>query len=285
MVTSPASAPAAPRGQVRTAIANAAARTGVDFDYLLAQARLESGLNPNARARTSSASGLYQFIGSTWLETLDRHAEKHGLGWAGEAIDMVRGRAVVDDASTRSSLMRLRFDPGVSALMAAELASDNAAELQPILGRAPDAGELYLAHFLGAQGAKRFLAGLQDDADQSAAALFPKPAAANRAIFYDGGRPRSLGEVMGLLRGKVAAAMGKDGTVPDFAPVTPVAFPHPTRFAQATPPRRAALPSLPSITSGPSMAETLQATFGGALPATAAERIGAAYGKFRAFDL
>jgi len=49
---------AAGGGQVRSAIAKAAQRTGVDFDYLLAQARIESSLNPNAKARTSSAAGL-----------------------------------------------------------------------------------------------------------------------------------------------------------------------------------------------------------------------------------
>ena len=51
---------------VQSAIARAATRTGVDFDYLLAQAKLESGLDPSAKAGTSSATGLYQFIDSTW---------------------------------------------------------------------------------------------------------------------------------------------------------------------------------------------------------------------------
>ena len=41
--------------EVQGAIARAATRTGVDFVYLLAQARLESGLDPSAKARTSSA--------------------------------------------------------------------------------------------------------------------------------------------------------------------------------------------------------------------------------------
>ena len=71
---------------VQSAISRAAQRTGVDFDYLVAQARLESGLDPSAKARTSSASGLYQFIDSTWLNTLDRHGAKHGMGWADDAI-------------------------------------------------------------------------------------------------------------------------------------------------------------------------------------------------------
>ena len=49
-------------GTVRSAIAKASQATGIDFDYLLGQAQLESGLNPTARAGTSSATGLYQFI-------------------------------------------------------------------------------------------------------------------------------------------------------------------------------------------------------------------------------
>jgi hypothetical protein len=191
---------------VHAAIARASAATGVDFDYLLAQARLESGLDPEARAPSSSAAGLYQFIDGTWLDTVDRHGASHGLGWADAAITRAGGRAVVDPA-LREEVMALRRDPDAAALMAAELARDNAAALRGVLGREPDATELYLAHFLGAGGAGEFLSALAVDPGQNAAALFPRAAAANRSIFHDGAGARSVGEVMAVMRGKVAGAM------------------------------------------------------------------------------
>ena len=83
----PASAP-----HTRHAIADAARRTGVDFDYLMAQAQIESGMNPRAEARTSSASGLYQFIDQTWLATMDRHGERLGYGDMARAIGTFRDR-------------------------------------------------------------------------------------------------------------------------------------------------------------------------------------------------
>src|SRR5690606_8834428 len=194
------------RSDVRAAIARASAATGVDFNYLLAQAKIESALDPSARARTSSAAGLYQFTNGTWLETLDRHGARHGLGWADDAIDRSSGRTAVAPGM-RGHLMELRFDPNASALMAAELARDNAGELRGVLGREPDASELYLAHFLGAGGARTFLSALQTEPGQSAAALMPQAAGANRPIFYEGGRARSVGEVMDLMRSKVSSAM------------------------------------------------------------------------------
>jgi soluble lytic murein transglycosylase-like protein len=53
--------------QVREAIAQASDKTGVDFAFLLATAKRESSLNPKARAKTSSAKGLFQFLDQTWL--------------------------------------------------------------------------------------------------------------------------------------------------------------------------------------------------------------------------
>src|SRR5690606_5737137 len=53
--------------KVVSAIRQASARTGVNFAYLVQQAGAESSFNPRVKARTSSASGLYQFIESTWL--------------------------------------------------------------------------------------------------------------------------------------------------------------------------------------------------------------------------
>src|SRR5690606_7637021 len=58
---------------VEGAIRRAARAVGVDFDFLMRTARRESALDPRARARTSSAAGLFQFIEQTWLATLHRH--------------------------------------------------------------------------------------------------------------------------------------------------------------------------------------------------------------------
>ena len=173
----------------------------MDFSYLLAQARLESGMNPTARASTSSAQGLYQFTNATWAQTLSRHGTALGLSGAALA-----------DPSANPQLMALRNDPQASALMAAAMAGDNQAVLTSALGRPPQSGELYLAHFLGPDGAVKFLSGLASDPSQSAAALLPKAAAANRAVFFDGtGAPRSLGQVMGLLNTRLSAAMQDGG--------------------------------------------------------------------------
>ena len=274
-----AAAAGAARPDVRGAISRAANATGVDFSYLLAQARIESGLNPSARAGTSSAAGLYQFTKGTWLSTLDAHGAEHGLPWAEAAIDDGR----VADPALRQQLLAMRHDPELSARMAAALAADNGAALKDVLGREPDAAELYMAHFLGAEGAGRFLSALAADPAQSAAALLPRAASANRAIFYGpGGAPRSVGAVMDLMRGKMAGAMEATGAAPAPALAgaggwqAPAWTPPP---AWSTSPPAAAAPPAPR----PSMAETLAGTFGAgdAMP----DRVRAAYGQLRAFGL
>ncbi|MEE4288755.1 MAG: transglycosylase SLT domain-containing protein [Erythrobacter sp.] len=206
------------RASVEQAIADAARSTGVDFDFLLAQAQVESALDPAARARTSSASGLYQFIESTWLDVMKRHGPRFGMGEIAAQIAVTEGGiAKVADPRQRAAILALRNDPAVASLMAAGLAEDNSAHLAPILGRQPEAGELYLAHFLGAGGAGRFLSAMHADPHRSAADLFQRAAAANGAVFYDaGGAPRSLAGVMQFLDGKLQRAL-------DHAPSMPAA--------------------------------------------------------------
>jgi hypothetical protein len=280
---------------VRAAIARASQRTGVDFQYLLAQARLESSLDPTARAGTSSAAGLYQFTSGTWLRTVDQHGADHGLDWAAAAID--RGHV---DPAMRAQVMALRFDPDASALMAAELANENRADLTGQLGREPDAAELYLAHFLGSGGARTFLSALNQNPGQSAAAILPKAAAANRTIFYDGaGAPRSVAGVMELLRGKVNAAM--DGGNTPLPSGQWVEYTNGSTFAELPPQltsggpiarqfhaARQELASVAGTGGRRSMADLLQNTFGnltgdGAAAAPASVR--AAYNQLKRFDL
>jgi hypothetical protein len=191
---------------VGSAIRQAALSTGMDFSYLLGQAKIESGFNPNARARTSSATGLFQFVEQTWLATVKQHGADHGLGWAAAAIEKgPNGRYHVTDPAARQAILDLRKDPSAAASMAAEFASDNKKYLERRLGRAAEPVDLYLAHFLGAGGASKFLAAQDSDPAAAAASVVPAAARANRSIFYNkDGSARTLAEV----RDRFAAKLG-----------------------------------------------------------------------------
>jgi hypothetical protein len=191
---------------VADAIRTAAARTGVDFSYLMAQARVESGLDPKAQARTSSARGLYQFTNATWLETVKKHGAAHGLGWAADAI--ASGAAGAGSA-VRATILGLRDNAEAAALMAGEFARDNGANLEKRLGRAVGATDLYMAHFLGSGGAAKFLHALAAAPEAAAATLLPAAAAANRSIFFDrDGSPRSVAEVYRRFAAKIEGSAG-----------------------------------------------------------------------------
>jgi len=207
--------------EVRGAISRAAQRVGVDFSYLLNQAKSESGLNPNAQAQSSSAGGLFQFIDQSWLGAVKLHGAKHGLGWAANAISRRGDGSWKVDGSVREQVMALKNQPEASALMAAEFASDNAQGLQAALGRQPRSADLYFAHFLGLEGATKFLRAADARPDMSAAALFPREAQSNRSIFYDkGGSARSLGQVYALMAKKI-----DDGGAPLSPAPAPAADP------------------------------------------------------------
>ncbi|MGN6124654.1 MAG: lytic transglycosylase domain-containing protein [Sphingomonas oligoaromativorans] len=184
-------------GRVQNAIASASASTGVNFGYLYHQARIESGFNPNAKATTSSASGLYQFTTQTWLGVLKNHGAEHGLSWAANAITKGSdGHYYVSDDTTRQEILALRQNPETSAAMAGEYASDNKDVLEAKLGREANSTDLYMAHFLGPAGATRFLKAKDANPDQSAASVMPAAARANRGVVYDkSGNPRSLEQV------------------------------------------------------------------------------------------
>jgi hypothetical protein len=240
----PVRAPTQGGTRVEQAIAEAARHTGVGFDFLLAQARVESAMDPDARAATSSARGLYQFIESTWLSAMERHGARFGLGDVAARITRAPGgEARVADPSERRAILAMRDDPEIAALMAAGLAEDNRAHLAPVLGREPDDSELYLAHFLGAGGAARFLTEMARDPGQDAAALFPRPAAANRPLFHGaGGRARSLAEVMEHLSARMARAGAHD---PDRNAAPPIM----------------SVPGLPSGPGGPDTVSAARAAF------------------------
>jgi hypothetical protein len=193
---------------VTGAIRQAARMTGADFKYLLATAQVESNLNPNAQASTSSARGLFQFTEQTWLTTLKEQGGPLGYGPYANAITrQSSGDYAVSDPSMTQAVMKLRSDPNANALMAGAFTKLNAGKLADRLGRGPTEGELYVAHFLGPTGASRLI-GLADSRPMTpAAAVFPSAARANPTIFYDGrGNVRSAGDVYRTLIGRYDVA-------------------------------------------------------------------------------
>jgi hypothetical protein len=186
---------------VTGAIRQASQATGTSFNYLLATAQVESGLNPQAGASTSSARGLFQFIDTTWLATMKQYGPALGYGRYADAITTdASGNYVVRDPATRSEILKLRSDPTANAVMAGAFTQANASALSERLGRSPSEGELYIAHFLGAGGASRLIA---------LAATNPHAKAADTSIFYDRtGAARSLAHVRNVLTARYDVARG-----------------------------------------------------------------------------
>jgi hypothetical protein len=171
------------------AIKEASQRTGVNFAYLVRQAHAESGFKPDIKARTSSATGLYQFIESTWMGMVEKYGDKYGIE---------------TDGKSRREILDMRRDPKAASFMAAEFASENEKFLNANWGGKVGDTELYFAHFLGPAQASSFLKARDENPSAPAALLFPDAARANKNVFYDvaEGRMRSVEEVYGFFDGK-----------------------------------------------------------------------------------
>jgi hypothetical protein len=200
--------------RVAGAIRQASQATGASFNYLLATAQVESGLDPQAGASTSSARGLFQFIEQTWLATMKQSGGALGYGRYADAIaQTASGRYEVTDQVVRNEILKLRNDPTANAVMAGAFTSTNAAELTQQLGRAPSEGELYIAHFLGSGGAARLIGIAASNPTAKATEFFAGAARANPSIFHDHatGASRSVAQVRDVLIGRYnAARAGQD---------------------------------------------------------------------------
>jgi Transglycosylase SLT domain len=216
---------AAPQ-KVTTALKRASEATGAGFDFLKMVAARESSLNPTATAKTSSAAGLFQFIDQTWLGAVKQYGSRHGLGE--QANDIQRGengRFDVSSRARREEILALRFDANASAALAGELANENQSILERKLGRGASSADLYTAHFLGPTGAIKLLSAASS---VEAASLMPKAAAANRAVFYDGARAKTVGEVVS----SIAASMSGANASAETKPEAPQALPTTNMFTQ-----------------------------------------------------
>lgn len=105
--------------------------------------RVESAGRADAKNPLSSATGLGQFIESTWLRMIRTYRP-----------DLAKNLS-------RQEILALRLEPTISREMVYNLTRENESRLKAN-GHAITAGRLYLAHFLGPQGAHTVLSASAD---------------------------------------------------------------------------------------------------------------------------
>jgi hypothetical protein len=120
---------------------------------------IECGGRPKAKAPTSSAGGLFQFLNGTFYAECRIHQPA-----------LLRGR-------TKEQVYALRFDPETAIEIGVKFTEDNA----DALGKGWTEGDLYLAHFLGVGTAKAVLRAPQGN--DVSGYVSPAAIAANRTIL------------------------------------------------------------------------------------------------------
>jgi Transglycosylase SLT domain len=156
--------------EVYNAIMNACTKTGADPACMLAFADIESSFQPGVSAKGTSATGLYQFISSTWTAMVTKYGSRYNVGFS--QIN----------------------DPTANALMGGQLLNDDAAYLKKQGIANPTPGQLYMCHMMGQAGATRLITAAQTTPNGSASLAFPAQAAKN-PVFTN----RSLSEVVANL--------------------------------------------------------------------------------------
>lgn len=165
-----------------TLINNAALKYDVPASFLENTGSRESSGKADAANPDSSALGWGQFTKDTFLSLVKDPATAYALG--------------VRPGMTQEEILALRTDKAKSIEATAILAKQNKSQMEAALGRPISDSELYLAHFLGAGDATRFVQTMQTNPEASASAAFPKAAASNPGVFNSkAGTPLTVADV------------------------------------------------------------------------------------------
>lgn len=200
--------------------------SGPAGSYLATLRGVESNGNRLAKNPNSSATGIDQFTKSTWDGLRTKYPE---LGLTPD------GRT--DVAQSTRAMERFTRDN-------ANVLTNAGVPITP--------GNLYVAHFLGAGGAARFIRGTMNNPDAPATAFVdPSAAAANRTIFYNrDGSPKSAGAVYAERTSKFGGATPPAAVQAQNPSRVRVASADPSFVPQAASPANGASPS----PAGPTMA-------------------------------
>lgn len=193
---------ATPKQKLQKQIIDAGVGNGIDVEYLLLLAAIESSLNPDAKASKGSASGVFQFVEQTWLEAIREYGPKYGLEKEATLIKKgVEGNPhflYVIDKAEKKRILDMRYNPKIATHMVVEFTLKNKSFLEDNLGIEASNVNLYMVHFLGRRSATKFFKVLDDNPHWNPVDYFSSASIKhNKSIFYfrDGDTPRSFGQI------------------------------------------------------------------------------------------
>lgn len=165
---------------------------------------IESAGRLDAKAGTSSALGLGQFLKATWLGVVKKHRP-----------DLMEGRS-------EAQVLALRTDPGIAVELLARFTEDN----QRIIGMNCTGGDLYLGHFLGTGDARKlFHADPSTPINRLVSADVIK---ANRSVMLNkDGTPKTAAQVRAWAANRMLQSRGHAWVAKYYAPPEPEPEPAP----------------------------------------------------------
>lgn len=192
---------------VKAAIDDVSKDFNIPKDEMLAKAQMESGMSSSVKNQAGSgATGLYQFVQSTWNSLIKKYP------------DIVSKYDIGPVSSQRDD----RLDAKKSAVMYAILRNDNKTALKG-LTTGNDEVDTYLTHLLGSGTAKTFIKTF-NVSPNSLVTSIPEIGEStnvykqNSGVFSSNGRPRSLAQVVEYIKNWNKSALQAAKKKMDVAP-------------------------------------------------------------------
>ena len=149
---------------------------------------------------TQRLQGPYRFSENVWLRALKDATGANGLNSLSRRIfSTSSGRLYVPVAAERRRILKARFDGTVAGRIARAFADRNARLMRPAIGRKVSAGDLYIAHLFGPEGAVKLIKLASENPRAVAVKHVPQLARSLPQAFYLLSAPLTLADVYARL--------------------------------------------------------------------------------------
>tara|TARA_R110002124_G_scaffold64985_2_gene177201 strand:+ start:4052 stop:5086 length:1035 start_codon:yes stop_codon:yes gene_type:complete len=172
--------------------------TGLEYDMLRVIGAQESSFKATVVNQFTKACGIMQLVPSTQLDLMYNYGEEYGYERLSKHIKRVGGKTSIKNPKLKQTILNICTDAFFSLEMGAEYARENIDKLhKDFPDRYVSYTDIYMYHFLGGNGGRKFIANLEDTPNRLAVEDYSsRVLKGNKATFYkEDGKPRSYAEI------------------------------------------------------------------------------------------